>query len=283
MTWPSGPPGEAPHWPHQGVTTDGGHFGAKPPREDQPSMVLDEQRDGPSGPGGGAPEAGMAVRAAWWVLPGLLAGFVLSGIGAAIGQGLTGSSTSGLTDLLGEAGLWVAFLTTALWVSHRYGTGSLRRDYGLAVRAVDVLWAVLAVATALAITEVVVAAFQGTKFSGSNDQILTQQKGHEVGLVLVSVLVALGAPFFEELFFRGYFRTALQQRFGTHGAVWLQAALFAMLHFGETPKLAGNVSVVLAMLGVGVVLGYTARLTGRLGAGMMAHCFFNLLAVVSVV
>ena len=282
MTWPSEPPGDAPQWPHQGVTTGGGYLDAKLHQGESPTL-LDERRDGPAGPGGGGPEGGMAVRAAWWVLPGLLVGFVLSGIGAAIGQGVTGSSTSGLTDLLGEVGLWTAFLATALWVSRRYGTGSLRRDYGLGVRAVDVLWAVLAVATALAITEVVVAAFQGTKFSGSNDQILTQQKGHEVGLVLVSVLVALGAPFFEELFFRGYFRTALQQRFGTHGAVWIQAALFALLHFGETPKLAGNVSVVLAMLGVGVVLGYTARLTGRLGAGMMAHCLFNLLAVASVV
>jgi membrane protease YdiL (CAAX protease family) len=36
------------------------------------------------------------------------------------------------------------------------------------------------------------------------------------------------------------------------------------------------------MFGVGVVLGYTAKLTGRLGAGMLAHCLFNLLAVALV-
>jgi membrane protease YdiL (CAAX protease family) len=40
--------------------------------------------------------------------------------------------------------------------------------------------------------------------------------------------------------------------------------------------------VVLAMMCVGVVLGYTAKFTGRLGAGMVAHCLFNLVAVVTV-
>lgn len=228
--------------------------------------------------GGGIPS-----RAAWWVFPGLLAGFVLSGIGAAVGQGVTHSSTSGLTDMLGEAGLWAAFLGTAVLVSRKYGTGSLRRDYGLAVRPIDLIFGVAAAAAALVLSAVVVAVFEGTRFSGSNDQILTQQKGHETGLVLVSLLVAVGAPFFEELFFRGYLRNALQERFGPHVSVLLQAGLFALLHFGEASKLTGNVSVVLAMFGVGVVLGYTARLTGRLGAGMTAHCLFNLLAVVSVV
>ena len=41
--------------------------------------------------------------------------------------------------------------------------------------------------------------------------------------------------------------------------------------------------MVLAMFTVGVVLGYTAMLTGRLGAGMVAHCLFNLVTVISVV
>ena len=42
------------------------------------------------------------------------------------------------------------------------------------------------------------------------------------------------------------------------------------------------VTVVLALFLVGVVLGYTAKLTRRLGAGMLAHCLFNLVAVASV-
>lgn len=281
LPWPSGPPGrDGGAVPTPGPGSPDGAYGSGDGRSglgQHPERL--GRHGGPSKDGVGT----IPTRAVWWVVPGLLAGFVLSAVGAAIGQGLTHSSTSGLTDLLGEAGLWVAFLATALLVSRRYGTGSLKRDYGLAAKPSDLLFGVVAAAAALLLTSLVVTAFQGTKFSGSNDQILTQQRGHDVGLVLVSLLVAIGAPFFEELFFRGYLRTALQERFGTHGAVFLQAGLFALLHFGEAPKLAGNVSVVVAMFAVGVVLGYTARLTGRLGAGMFAHCLFNLLAVASVV
>ena len=286
LPWPSGPPGpNGDDAATAGARGLDGTYGSDSAYTAQDGASDTHFAEAPQWQGGPKEDGrvGIPSRAAWWVLPGLLAGFVLSGVGAAIGQGLTHRSTSGLTDLLGEAGLWAAFIGTALLVSKRYGTGSLKRDYGLAVKPVDLFFGVVAAGAALLLTAVVVAAFQGTKFSGTNDQILTQQKGHGVGLVLVSLLVAVGAPFFEELFFRGFLRNALQERFGAHGAVWMQAGVFAMLHFGEASKLAGNVSVVLAMFGVGLVLGYAARLTGRLGAGMTAHCLFNLLAVASVV
>ena len=210
-------------------------------------------------------------------------GLVLSGFGATVGVVLTGSAKSAGTDLLGEAGLWAAMFGTAVLVSRRYGRASLRRDYGFTIRAQDLLWGLLAAAAGLFVAEVVVASFAGTKFAGSNDELLTQQQGHEAGLVVVSLIVALGAPIFEELFFRGFLRTTLQARFGSHGAVWLQAVLFALAHLGEATSTLGNLSVVLAMFSVGAVLGYTAKLTGRLGAGMVAHCLFNLVAVISVI
>ncbi len=219
----------------------------------------------------------------WWAVPGAVLGLVLAGLGASIGYGLTNSKTSAASDLLGEAGLWVAMLATAVFVSRRYGSGSLARDYRLAVRPKDLVWGVVALTGALVVVQVVLGVFSGTKFAGSNDEIITQQKGHELGLVIVALLVALGAPFFEELFFRGFLRTSLQHRFGGHGAVWVQAGFFGLAHFGESATALGNVSVVLAMFAVGAVLGYTAKLTGRLGAGMVAHCLFNLLAVALVV
>jgi membrane protease YdiL (CAAX protease family) len=187
-----------------------------------------------------------------------------------------------VTTLLSEMGLWTGMLGTVIFVSRRYGSASLRRDFGLGIRGNDVLWGFAAVAAALVVSEIVVVVFSGTKFAGNNDQIITQQKGHEVGLVILTLIVELGAPFFEELFFRGFLRTALQARFGAGGAVWLQAAFFGFAHVGESKTAAGNVTVVLALFLVGVVLGYTAKLTRRLGAGMLAHCLFNLVAVASV-
>jgi hypothetical protein len=221
--------------------------------------------------------------AAWWAVPGSLAGLALASIGVSIGTVLTGKSTTSLSDLLGEAGLWAAMLGTALFVARRHGTRSLKRDFGLAAKRLDLLWGVLALGAGLAVSALVVAAFSGTSFEGSNDQILTQQKSDHVGFVLVALVVALGAPFFEELFFRGYLRTALQARFGAHRAVWLQAGLFGLAHLGESTTPLGNVSVLLAIFGLGVVLGYAAHLTGRLGAGMVAHSLFNLITVALVV
>jgi membrane protease YdiL (CAAX protease family) len=207
---------------------------------------------------------------------------VLAGIGAGVGEAVTGSTTSATTDLLGEIGLWAAMLATVVFVSRRYGAGSLRRDFGLSAKPRDLLLGPLATASALVVAGAVLAGFSGTRFAGSNDELLTQQQGHKAGLIVVSLLVALGAPFFEELFFRGFLRVTLQARFGRHGAVWVQGGFFALAHLGEATTALGNVSVVLALFLVGVVLGYTAMLTRRLAAGMLAHCLFNLLAVVSV-
>jgi len=215
-------------------------------------------------------------------VPGILAGYALAVVGATIGDALSGSATGPVTTLLSEMGLWAGMLGTVIFVSRRYGSASLSRDFGLGIRRADVLWGFAAVAAALIVTQIVVFVFAGTQFAGTNDQIITQQKGHEVGLVILTLIVELGAPFFEELFFRGFLRTALQAKFGPGGAVWLQAAFFGFAHAGESKTAAGNVTVVLALFLVGVVLGYTAKLTRRLGAGMLAHCLFNLVAVASV-
>jgi hypothetical protein len=210
-----------------------------------------------------------------------LAALVLSGLGAGVGESMSGSASSTTSELLGEVGLWAGMLGTAVFVSRRYGE-SLRQDYGLALKGRDLAWGAAALAAGLAAALVVATAFAGTKFAGSDVQILTQHKGHEAGLVAVSLMVVVGAPFFEELFFRGFLRTALRARFGAHGAVWLQAVLFGLAHCGEAGTTWGNVSVVVAMVAVGVVLGYTAEVTGRLGAGMVAHCLFNLIPVISL-
>jgi hypothetical protein len=211
-----------------------------------------------------------------------LAGYAMAIVGATIGDALSGSASGPVTTLLSEMGLWTGMLGTVIFVSRRYGSSSLRRDFGLEIRGTDLFWGFAAVAAALIVSEIVVVVFAGTKFAGSNDQIISQQKGHEAGVVILTLIVELGAPFFEELFFRGFLRTALQERFGAGGAVWLQAGFFGFAHVGESKTAAGNVTVVLALFLVGVVLGYTAKLTRRLGAGMLAHCLFNLVAVASV-
>ena len=145
--------------------------------------------------------------AAWWAVPGALVGIVLAGLGASIGYALTNSKTSAASDLLGEAGLWVAMLGTAVFVSRRFGTGSLARDYHLAIKPKDLVWGVVAVVGALVVVQGVLGVFAGTKFAGSNDEILTQQKGHERGARNRRVAGRPGRPFL---------RGAFLQRFPAH-------------------------------------------------------------------
>jgi membrane protease YdiL (CAAX protease family) len=286
--WPSGAPGrDEPQWPTEtpwaggpGPAPSRGLSTYGPPGQGDvlsPDVV---SRDG--GPHDDPSAPSIPAQAAWWGVPGILAGYALAVVGATIGDSLSGSATGPVTTLFSEVGLWAGMLGTVIFVSRRYGSASLSRDFGLGIRRSDILWGFAAVVAALIVTQVVVFLFAGTKFAGTNDQIITQQKGHEVGLVILTVIVELGAPFFEELFFRGFLRTALQAKFGPGGAVWLQAAFFGFAHAGESKTAAGNVTVVLALFLVGVVLGYTAKLTRRLGAGMLAHCLFNLVAVASV-
>jgi membrane protease YdiL (CAAX protease family) len=111
--------------------------------------------------------------------------------------------------------------------------------------------------------------------------LLTGERGDTVGFAVVTLIAEVGAPVVEELFFRGLIRTALTRRLGPHGAIWAQAVLFAFAHFGEATGWA-NVSVLVALGLLGVVLGYTAWLTNRLGAGMVAHGLFNLTAALVI-
>jgi membrane protease YdiL (CAAX protease family) len=235
----------------------------------------------PSEPDGG-PSRRIPARAAWIALAGLAGGEVVGGLLAAGGMVASNSSSTGaIPTLLGEIGLWAGMLGAVVVTSRTYGTGSLRRDFTLGFRTKDLLFGVAAAIIGTVVVDLIGVAFAGTSLSGTNTQILTGQKGNSVGFVIVSLIAAVGAPFFEELFFRGLLRTALASRLGPIGAIWAQAALFGLAHFEPTNGL-GNVSIMVAIGAFGLVLGYTAHFSRRLGAGMVAHSLFNIVAVVAI-
>lgn len=216
------------------------------------------------------------ARALWWAAAGLLAGEVAGSLLAGIAAAVTGSRSAAAVTLVGEVGLWGGMLASCVLVTHRYGTGSLRRDLALGIRPSDV-WPGLGVAVAgIVLSALYGSAFAHTRFAGSNTGIIAGQRHNGVGFVLVTLVVAVGAPFFEELFFRGLIRLALQSRFGPARAVLIQGLLFGLVHF-QFGTGFGNVSVILTVASLGVILGFTALRTGRLGAGMIGHGGFNLI------
>ena len=93
------------------------------------------------------------------------------------------------------------------------------------------------------------------------------------GVVLLIVLVVIGAPIAEELFFRGLLLRALEKRFDTTVAVIVSSVVFGITHFQalQFP----------ALTAAGVVFALLVVRTDRLGPAIVAHMAFNA-ATVSV-
>ena len=83
------------------------------------------------------------------------------------------------------------------------------------------------------------------------------------------------SPIVEELFFRGLLQRSLLRWMGPAPAIALQAGVFAFTHFQKLQ--------FAALFAFGVVLGYLAHRTGRLGPGIAAHMVFNGAAVLNLV
>ena len=226
------------------------------------------------------PEPALPLRAAWLGLFGVGFALVASGILATIGSVLVPGS-SAIQTLFGEFGIWVGFGGASVAASRRFGTGSLVEDFGWQVRSSDVGFGALAAIACILTASLIGEAFAGSRFAGSNTSLITNQKGNTAGVAVVTLIAAIGAPVFEELFFRGLLRLSLASRLGV-GAIWVQAGLFGLAHFQPSLGL-GNVSVIIAIAGLGVVLGYTAQLTHRLGADTIAHGLFNLVVTLTII
>jgi uncharacterized protein len=229
----------------------------------------------------GTATRGLPSRAAWWGLAGVAAGVVLSVLLQGVAYVIDPKSEA-LIVLFGEIGLWTALAGTCLLASRRYGTGRLSDDFGFRIRAKDLGTGVGGFLACFVVAGVVGSIFSHTPFHGTNTGIIRNQKGNDVGLAVVAAIAAVGAPIFEELFFRGFLRLSLQTRIGAIGAVWAQAACFGLAHFQPNQGL-GSVSIIGGTMALGVVLGYLAHNTGRLGAGMVAHGMFNLAVTLIIV
>jgi hypothetical protein len=170
----------------------------------------------------------------------------------------------------------------------RHGSGSVVSDYGLELKPwPDIpLGIVAGVASQYLLVPVVEAPllpFVHHLYSrlGHPAQTLT---GHAFGpgLVLLAVLVCLGSPVVEELFFRGLLLRALMGSFEQLGprlapaaSIAITALVFGLVHF-EALQFLG-------LAGFGAVLGLLAWRTGRLGPCIVAHMTFNTVTIIAIV
>lgn len=227
------------------------------------------------------PEGAAPVRWSIWLA---VIGFVVGYLVAAVAEGVWVGTHGGQTNSLGvivcsTAGLWVGLGGAAVYASRIQGTGSLVRDFGLRLGWLDpLIGAVAGVAAQYVLGLVVVYAYQA---SGVSRQTINQlgQPAQQItglahglgGVVLLVLVLVVGAPVVEELFFRGLLLRALRNRFGSAAGVIGSGLVFGLAHF-EPLQLP-----VLALFGM--VLAMLAIRTGRLGPGICAHAAFNAVAV----
>lgn len=211
-----------------------------------------------------APRWGLGDVAVGLVPFGLVALALLSGGGDDDGE-LTVDAL-----VANSALLWVFLIGVPLFATLRKGRGPVH-DLGLRFRAVDAA----AVAAGAALQAVAVPAlywplFRLTDLTSddvSDDARELVDAASGAGIAVLLLVVCVGAPFAEELFFRGLLLRATERRWGIAVALVASTLVFAVTHVQGVQ--------MPALILFGAVAGWLAVRTGRLGPSMALHVGFN--------
>ncbi|HAP78301.1 MAG TPA: hypothetical protein DCR14_19735 [Acidimicrobiaceae bacterium] len=169
--------------------------------------------------------------------------------------------------------LWVPMVAIAQGLGRRHGAGNLVVDYAVRFRPVDLLGLPLGVVTQLVVVRALYWPLERVWPDTFSSERLEQrarelwESAEGVGVVVLVLVVAIGAPLVEELVYRGLLQGAFVRCLGPLTGVVLAAALFALIHFQpvEYPGL----------FVVGLVFGACIWRTGRLGMSIFTHIGFN--------
>ena len=178
-------------------------------------------------------------------------------------------------------GLWAGFFGAGWLATGVRGTKSFARDLGLRFKWIDFVGIPIGVGGQILIGLLYIPISHhvhdfNQRFNGPSQRLTGSS--HGVGFAVIAVCTIVGAPFFEELFFRGVLLRALARLFGDFGR-WMGPAL-AIIITGVIFGLAHAESLQLLGLALfGIALSYVSFRTGRLGMNMVAHASFNAVAV----
>lgn len=164
-----------------------------------------------------------------------------------------------------------------LYASRRKGRGDLTQDFGFSFRWSDPFVGLpIGVACQLLLVPLIYLPMEQffTKHQLEEPVRKITGSAHGAGYLALTIVVVVGAPIVEELFFRGLLLRSLQRRFGDRWAVLGSAVVFGVAHF-EPLQLP-------ALVALGVILGAMAVSTKRLGPSIFAHAGFNLVTMVAL-
>jgi membrane protease YdiL (CAAX protease family) len=192
-----------------------------------------------------------------------------------LADGATFSTPMIVIPTLIQQGAWV------LWpfvVSKWKGLG-MASDWGFSFKPID-----LAIGLGVAMIGLAAAGVAGQLVStlvgleddalAENTGILTDAQGSP-WLFGILFVVVIGAPFSEELLFRGFILRCISKRFGVWAGGIVSLLIFVLIHFPDSGDLAGIAVLWASILALGLVLTVAAIQTGRLGGAIVAHIIIN--------
>jgi membrane protease YdiL (CAAX protease family) len=212
---------------------------------------------------------------------------VPTGVGAAVGEAARQVGSGApieisvppplwLTALM-QVPLWASLALVPIWFATKRGRGVVA-DLGLRMKAIDVpVGLAIGVASQLLLVPALywlIFKAIGTQDVSAEARALTDRATDPLSILLVFVVVAIGAPLAEEIYFRGFAQRIFGRRVRPHWAILFSALFFAASHVQplQFP----------ALLVFGLILGWLAYRTGRLGTAIWAHLGFNTVTAVAL-
>lgn len=218
-----------------------------------------------------------------WGIGDAIAGWFIAQAGAvlAVSLVLALSGEKNTDDLslgwmaVGQTGLWLGFFCVP-WVATRLKGNGMVADLGLRTKAVD-LWGVVGgvvlqfAVIFLILTPIVLLFGLDDDDLSKPARELADRATDPFGVIMLVLIVGVGAPVFEEIFYRGFVQRAIERRLGPLPAIAITAVVFGISHLQWllTPGLVA----------FGAVVGILAQRTGRLGPAIATHVGFNLTTV----
>jgi uncharacterized protein len=181
---------------------------------------------------------------------------------------------------IGQAGLWAGLLGVPLWAAWTKGAGPMR-DFRIRFTGKDVALGGLAGA----ILQIPVLPLlygpllwlldRTTEELEGPARELTEKATDPLGVVLLILIVGIGAPIVEEIFYRGLLQGALIKRGMRPGlAIAASSLAFGAMHL--------QLLQLPALVAFGALAGVLYHRTGRLGSAIAAHVAFNMVTVVAL-
>jgi uncharacterized protein len=174
---------------------------------------------------------------------------------------------------------WVGFVGVPVLVTRLKGNGPVR-DLGARMQRRDVPVG-LAIGVGLQLIVVPLVSYPWLWLLDKDTGDLEERakdltdRAHGFGLVMLTLVVVIGAPFAEELFFRGLALRSFSRRLGAIGGLIASSVLFAATHL--------DLLSFPALLVFGLVAGVLAQRSGRLGPSWWTHVGFNATTIAALV